>query len=68
MYRLLFPKSDTKSEWIEKLIDTDLSGSIQENSLEGASYLSMMKDDYNHWRSLYFIKNKSETSRSREFF
>ena len=56
MYRLLFPKSDTKSEWIEKLIDTDLSGSIQENSLEGASYLSMMKDDYNQEKFIFYQK------------
>ena len=28
----------------------------------------MMKDDYSHWRSLYFIKNKSETLRYLEDF
>ena len=29
----------------------------------------MMKNDYNHWRNLYFIKNKSKTSRClKDFF
>ena len=42
---------------------------MQENSLGGARYfLMMMKDDYSHWRSLYFIKNKLETSQCLEDF
>lgn len=41
--------------------------SKQENSLRGAQYFLIMKDD-NHWRSLYFIKNKSETLRCLEDF
>ena len=41
---------------------------MQENSLGGARYFLMMKGDYNHWRSLYFIKNKSETSCLENFF
>ena len=54
MHRLPFPKSDTKSERIGKLIHADLSGPMQENSLGGARYFLMMKDDYSHWRSLYY--------------
>ena len=69
MHRLPFPKSDTKSERIGKLIHADLSGPMQENSLGGARYfLMMMKDDYSHWKSLYFIKNKLETSQCLEDF
>ena len=61
MQRLLFlPKSDTKFERIGKLIHVDLSGSIQENSLGRTRYFLIIKNDYNHWRNLYFIKNKSE--------
>ena len=42
---------------------------MQENSLGGARYfLMMMKDDYSHWKSLYFIKNKLETSQCLEDF
>ena len=48
MHRLPFPKSDTKSERIGKLIHADLSGPMQENSLGGARYFLMMKDDYSH--------------------
>ena len=68
MHRLPFPKSDTKSERIGKLIHADISGPMQENSLGGARYFLMMKNDYSHWRSLYFIKNKSEISRCLEDF
>ena len=41
---------------------------MQENSLGGARYFLMMKDDYSHWRKLYFIKNKSETWCLKDFF
>ena len=67
MHRQPFPKNDTKSEF-GKFIHADISGPMQENSLRGARYSLMMKDDYSHWRSLYFIKNKSETSRYLEDF
>ena len=68
MHRLSFPKSDIKSERIGKLIYADLSDPMRENSLGRARYFLMMKNNYSHWRSLYFIKNKSETLRYLEDF
>ena len=46
MHRLPFPKSDKISERVGKLIHANLSTPMQENSLGGARYFLMMKDDY----------------------
>lgn len=68
MHRLPFPKSETKSVQIGELVHADLCGPMQENSLGGARYFLLLKDDYSHWRTLYFINQKSETIHCLEDF
>lgn len=41
------------------LIHVDL-GEMNELSLGGAKYFLLFKDDYSHFRTVYFLKNKSE--------
>lgn len=68
MHRLPFPKSESRSKRAGELVHMDLCGPMQENSLGGARYFLQLKDDYSHWRTIYFIKQKSETSRCIEDF
>lgn len=60
MHRLLFPKSQFKSERAGELVHADLCGPMQVTSLRGSHYFLLLKDDYIHWREVYFIKHKSE--------
>lgn len=45
-----------------------LTSPMQENSFGDDWYFLMTKDDNSYWRSLYFIKNKSEIPRYLESF
>lgn len=68
MHRLPFPRSDTKSVRTGELVHADLCGPMQENSLGGARYFLLLTDDYSHWRAVYFINQKSETTYYLEDF
>jgi hypothetical protein len=68
MHRLPFPKSISKSSRVGELIHMDLCGPMQEKSLGGARYFLLLKDDFSHWRTLYFIKEKSDTCKDLEDF
>ena len=65
MYRLSFPKSDTKWAW-----KTHPCRYFRSYARKFAWRNSIFHNDerWLHWRSLYFIKNKSETSRCLENF
>lgn len=41
------------------VVHVDL-GEMNQHSLGGAKYFLMFKDDYSHFRTVYFLKNKSE--------
>lgn len=68
IHRLPFPKSDSKFERVGELVHADLCDLMQENSLGSARYFLLLKNDYSHWRVLYFIKQKSETTHCLEDF
>jgi hypothetical protein len=68
MHRLPFPKSISRSSRVGELIHMDLCGPMQEKSLGGARYFLLLKDDFSHWRTLYFIKQKSDTCKNLEDF
>lgn len=55
-----FPKSSFKSSKIGELIHADLCGPMEVQSIGGAKYFLLLKDDYSHYRFVYFIHNKSE--------
>jgi hypothetical protein len=46
----------------------DLCGPMQEKSLGGARYFLLLKDYFSYWRTLYFIKQKSDTCKDLEDF
>lgn len=68
MHRLPFPKSNTKFIQVGKLVHANLCGPMQENFLGGARYFILLKDNYSHWRVLYFINQKTETTCCLEDF
>lgn len=64
-----FPKSTTRTKEVAELIHADLCGPMETNSLGGAKYFLLFKDDYSGYRKVYFLKTKEETTRIllREF-
>ena len=61
-----FRQSDSRFVRAGELMDADLSGPMQVDSLGGGRYFLLLKDNYSHWRTAYLIKQKSETSKSLE--
>lgn len=60
LHRLSFGKRLIKSNKCGEIIHIDLCGPFPEVSLGGARYFLLFKDDYSHFRSVYFLKQKSE--------
>lgn len=58
MHRLSFPKSESKTEKCGDIIHADLCGPMPTTSLSGARYFLLLKDDYSHFRVVYFLKGK----------
>ena len=59
-HRLPFPKSETSTTRIGQLIHMDLCGPMQVNLLSGSRYFFLLKDDYSHLRTVYFLSKKSQ--------
>lgn len=68
MHKLPFETSQTKSDRPGDLVHADLCGTMEEESLGGAKYFLLLKDDYSHFRTLFFIRNKSEVMQCLEEF
>ncbi len=62
-HRLPFPKSSNKSGKIGELVHTDVCGKMHEPSFGGSRYFLLFKDDFSHFRTVYFMKQKSEVPR-----
>lgn len=58
-HRLPFPASVSKSTFIGEIVHPDL-GPMQEKSIKGSKYFLLLKDDFSHYRTLYFIAAKSD--------
>lgn len=62
MTRASFRTSGTRSERCGDIIHTDLCGPMPTKSLGGASYFLLLKDDYSHHRTIYFLAKKETVS------
>lgn len=60
LHRLSFGKRLEKSNKCGEIVHMDVCGPFPEVSLGGARYYLLLKDDYSHFRSVYFLKQKSE--------
>lgn len=59
-HRLPFKGHNATTTKCGELIHADVFGPFQVNSLGGARYVLLLKDDYSHMRYAYFLKAKSE--------
>ena len=60
LHVLPFKLSNSRADQPGKIIHADVCGPMEEESLGGAYYFLMLKDDYSHYRTIYFLKRKSE--------
>lgn len=62
-HKLSFDTSKSKTGRIGELVHADLCGPFEIESLGGAKYFLLLKDDFSKYRVLYFINQKSETTK-----
>lgn len=55
-HRLPFKITGTSAKSPGNLIHTDTCGPMQETSIGGSRYFVLFKDDYSHYRTVFFIK------------
>lgn len=60
LHRLSFKLREEKATECGQIIRADLCGKLPEISLGGTEYFLLFKDDYSHFRKVYFLKHKSE--------
>lgn len=65
-HRLPFKPTGTSAVLPGNIIHTDTCGPMQERSIGGSRYFVLFKDDYSHYRTIYFMKAKSEVKRILE--
>ncbi|KAK9685136.1 Integrase core domain [Popillia japonica] len=59
-HREPFPASETRAKEVCALIHIDLCGPMEVLSIRGSKYMLLLKDDHSKYRTVYFIKHKSE--------
>lgn len=62
-HRLPFKPTGTSGVSPGNLIHTDTCDPMQEKSIGGSRYFVLFKDDCSHYRTIFFIKEKSEVKR-----
>lgn len=68
IHRLPFPSSTSETKEIDEIIHADVCGPMQTASIGGSRYFLLFKDDFSHFRTIYFITEKSEVKRCIEDF
>lgn len=59
-HRSSFQHSNSRASRVGELIHTDVCGPMQVKSLGGARFFLLLKDDYSNYRTVFFLKEKSE--------
>lgn len=59
-HRLKFPKRETKVNKCGEVVCADVCGPLEVKSLGDKKYFLLMKDEFSHFRTVYFIKRKDE--------
>lgn len=67
-HRDSFKNREEKSTKCGEIIHADVCGPMEEDSLGGSRYFLLLKDDYSHFRFVYFMKQKSEAARNIKAF
>lgn len=66
-HRVPHPMNPKRAEEPLQLIHVDL-GEMNVRSLGGAKYFLLFKDDYTHYRTVYFLKTKDEAVKKLDVF
>lgn len=61
-HRGSFGGREEKSSSCGEIIHADVCGPMEETSHGGSRYFLLLKDDYSHYRQVYFLKQKSEVA------
>lgn len=67
-HRGSFENRVEKSTTCGEIIHADVCGPMEESSIGGARYFLLLKDDYSHFRFVYFLKQKSEVANNVKKF
>lgn len=59
-HRLPFKRSSSTTNNPAELIHSDVCGPMQVSSIGGSRFFLLFKDDYSHYRTVFFLKQKSE--------
>lgn len=65
-HRISFPVSKSRAKERLELIHADLCGPMEQESLGGARYFLLLKDDYSAFRVVYFLRHKSNARKQIE--
>lgn len=61
-HRLPFENRIERSKNCGEVFHTDVCGPMQVTSIGGSQYFLLLKDDYSHYRFVYFLRHKSEVT------
>lgn len=67
-HRLPFNNKRERSDKCGEVIHTDVCGQFQVPSLGGSLYYLLLKDDYSHFRFVYFLRHKNEVAEKVKSF
>lgn len=59
-HRQPFYKSKTTTRKPGEVVHADLCGPMENTSIGGSRFFLLLKDDYTHYRTVYFLKHKNE--------
>lgn len=68
MRRKSFQTSQSQTLEPGELVHADLCGPMEHLSVGKSRYFLLFKDDYSHYRTVYFLKQKSEVTNLFQFF
>lgn len=60
MHRLPFPVTNTRTTTPGEIIHSDVCGPMETLSIGGSKYFVLFKDDFSHFRTVYFLRCKRE--------
>lgn len=66
-HRLSFDKREERAKECGEVVCADLCGPFEVRSLGGARYFLLLKDEFSHFRYVFFIKEKSDAPNKIKF-
>lgn len=62
LHRAVFHSSENKASCVGELVHSDVCGPMHCTSVGGSKYFLLFKDDFSHFRTIFFLKEKTEVS------